>query len=97
MRKVRLFKFVETVDKNSGKTFMLKVEDGIALFHGLGVDFQKSQYGVGSFSCAVIERPDGIPHLWPLHLIQFITSFDVFSEKDIPEPCDPRDPNQPPH
>lgn len=42
-------------------------------FHEFGLDFQECNEGVGSFTVAIVESPDGRVSLVPVHLIRFIT------------------------
>jgi hypothetical protein len=43
------------------------------VFHEFGLDFQECNEGVGSFTAAIVESPDGRVSLVPVHLIRFIT------------------------
>lgn len=43
------------------------------VFHEFGLDFQECNEGVGSFTVAIVESPDGTVGLVPVHLIRFIT------------------------
>lgn len=51
-----------------------KVEDGWAKFHAWGVDFQNCEFGVGTYSAAIVERKDGRVELVPAEMIKFIKS-----------------------
>lgn len=68
MRKVKVFKH----EKKSGDTFMSKVEDGEAVFHQWGMDYEEFDNGAGNFSTAIIERKDGTIENVFAEMIKFI-------------------------
>lgn len=67
-RKVKVFKW----ERINGTTSSKKVEDGTALFHQWGFDYQEFESGAGNYSTAIIERDDGTVENVPVCLIQFI-------------------------
>jgi hypothetical protein len=60
----------EHVKQTDGK-FML-TEKGEALFHAFGVDFEELENGIGSYSTAIIEWPDGSLGNVPVEHIRFL-------------------------
>lgn len=48
-----------------------KVQIGAGNFHQFGTDFEEVEYGVGSFSTAIVEMPDGQVINIPADLIRF--------------------------
>lgn len=49
-----------------------KVEVGCVKFHQFGVNFDERESGIGSYSSAIIELPDGTLENVPVELVQFI-------------------------
>ena len=50
---------------------MTKVEDGLAMFHQWGMDYEEFDNGAGNFSTAIIERDDGKVENVPAEMIEF--------------------------
>lgn len=49
-----------------------RIEDGFAVFHGFGTDFEDhGEFGPASFSIAIIEREDGTVETVAPSLIKF--------------------------
>lgn len=46
-------------------------ETGEATFHQFGVDYEEFETGLGNFSTAIIELPDGTVKNVPVHHIRF--------------------------
>lgn len=55
MRKVKVLKY----ERKSGDNYYSKVDDGTALFHQWGINYEEFENGGASFSTAIIERDDG--------------------------------------
>jgi hypothetical protein len=56
-----------------------KVEDGTALFHQWGVDYEEFETGPGNYSVAIVERPDGsIENVQP-EMVRFIKPLEFKS------------------
>ena len=68
MRPVKVFKLWAT--KESGLGF--RKDDGHAMFHEWGCDYDEFESGPGNYSTAIIERDDGTVENVPADLIQFI-------------------------
>lgn len=66
MRKVTVFKR-EIIPAGGAKL----VERGWAWFHDFGLDYEELNDGVGSFTTAVVEFPDGTLENIPLPLVKF--------------------------
>lgn len=45
---------------------------GVADFHAFGVDFHETEHGIGNFSTAIVEWPDGTIENVPVNLVKFI-------------------------
>lgn len=69
MRKVKTYKW----ERNENRTFS-KVEDGEGCFIQYGTDYEEFETGLGNFTTAVVEMPDGKVKNIPLDLIQFLTT-----------------------
>jgi len=68
MKQVQVYRY----DKTPGKTYMEKVEDGIAHFHQWGVDNEADDCGYGNYSTAIVEREDGTIETPPAYMVKFI-------------------------
>ena len=66
-RKVVVYKY----EPVKGKTHYDKVPDGNGIFLQFGVDFEELENGVGSYSTAIVEMPDGSVKNVPVELIVF--------------------------
>lgn len=44
---------------------------GVGMFHEWGMEFEEFEAGVGNYSIAIIEMPDGTVKNWPSNMIQF--------------------------
>lgn len=71
MRKV-IVRQIENQVGEFGLNTRLLVEVGEALFHGFGLDFEELRDGVGQFTVAIVEWPDGSVQLVPVHMIKFV-------------------------
>lgn len=67
MRKVKVYKHV--IGKPG--TYPKKTEDGEALFHQWGVDYEELDNGTGNYSTAIIERSDGTIENVEANMIKF--------------------------
>lgn len=67
MRKVKVFKYNAL---NRGD----RLDDGEAMFHQWGVDFEEYETGAGNFTTAIIERKDGSIECPPADMIEFLES-----------------------
>ncbi len=67
MRKVVIFKN----KREKGKTGYQRVFDGHGLFHQFGVEYEECETGVGNYSTAIIEMPDGKVRTVPVEMIEF--------------------------
>ncbi len=52
-----------------------------AVFHGFGLDFEELNDGVGSYTVAIVEMPDGTVELVPVDLVQFINPATTTTEE----------------
>ena len=68
MRKV----MVSEYEQQSDKKFKL-VEKGEALFHAFGNDYQEFETGVGTYSTAIVEWPDGSVSNVSVEHVRFIS------------------------
>ena len=72
MSEKRIVKWFEYKHKiENGKSFYDKELKGEALFHTWGIDYEELDRGVGNFSTAIIELPDGQIKLIPAENITF--------------------------
>lgn len=71
MRKVKWFKYVEKKREN-GTSFYEPEEQGIALFHQWGLDYNEFNDSLGTYSVGIIELPDGTMRTISVECIQFI-------------------------
>jgi hypothetical protein len=55
---------------------------GEGIFQGFGLDYEELRDGVGTYSAAIVEWPDGRMELVPLHLVRFITPTPVATDVD---------------
>lgn len=67
MRKVQWYIY----EQANGKYYD-KVYKGDALFHQWGIDYEEFETGLGNFSTAIIELPDGTVKNIPADMIVFI-------------------------
>ena len=67
LRQVQVYKY----ERKQGNIHFDKVENGTAIFHGFGVDYEEFETGPGNFSTAIIERDDGSVENVPVELIRF--------------------------
>lgn len=67
MRKVKVFGYQH--DEKTQKHNRVYARSG--LFHGVGVTFQEFEYGVGNYSTAIVEFPDGTIDTPPIEMIEF--------------------------
>ena len=68
MRKVFVYKLI----KDDRTKIYPKFEDGTAVFHAFGCDYEEFDSGQGNYSTAIIERADGSVENVPAHMIKFI-------------------------
>jgi len=66
-RKVVVFK----CQKAEGFSNYQKVSDGHGVFLGFGVNYEELENGVGQYSTALVERPDGSVINVPVEMIVF--------------------------
>lgn len=59
MRKVIWSANVSVPSVGGGRSVWVLEEQGEALFHQFGVDYEEFESGAGNFSTAIIELPDG--------------------------------------
>lgn len=52
-----------------------------AVFHGFGLDFEELNDGVGNYTVAIVELPDGTVELVPVGLVQFINPATTATEE----------------
>lgn len=57
--------------EQENKQWLLKVK-GEAVFHTFGIDCQEFEHGVGTFTTAIIELPDGTLKNLPVEQIKFV-------------------------
>jgi hypothetical protein len=69
MRTVTLLKHYVPEGYNGGELRIKYFGSGI--FLAWGVDYEELQNGVGMFSTAIIEMPDGTVKNWPVDMIRF--------------------------
>lgn len=70
MRKVI---YLEHVRKKDGdRNYLVLEEMGEAEFHQFGVDFEELENGVGLYTTAIIELPDGKLKNLPVENVRFI-------------------------
>lgn len=62
-----VFDYKKQRDGNWGRE-----EKSIALFHKFGIDFEELANGIGNFTTAVVEFPDGHVENIPVKLIRFL-------------------------
>jgi len=67
-RPVIVFEWGKSKDGNDTR---LKKEMGKGKFHKWGNDFEEFGFGIGNFSTAIVELPDGSVLNHPAELIQF--------------------------
>lgn len=70
MRNVLVYKL--DYDNRDEKFRPTKVPVGSGKFHQFGVDYEELNDGVGNFSTAIVEMPDGKVVNVPVDLIEFI-------------------------
>lgn len=66
-RKVIVYKFKRVADAN----YREKTVVGPGIFHQFGVDYEELQGGVGNFTTAIVEMPDGSILNIPVGLVVF--------------------------
>lgn len=71
-RRVLVLRTEYVFDEKLGKGVYKKVPYYEATFHTWGVNCEEFEAGPGSYTCAVVERDDGIVGLEPANLIQFL-------------------------
>jgi len=57
---------------------------GTALFHTFGCDYEEFDNGLGNYSVAIVEWPDGKLQSFPIHCIQFVNPH-VSSQAPAPD------------
>ncbi len=72
MRKVIWSKHEYFPSEIGGRVALKLTEQGEAVFHQFGVDYQEFESGAGNFSTAIIELPDGTVKNIPVENIKFI-------------------------
>jgi len=71
MRLVQVFKYTQRQDA-SGQRVWDKSDDGTAMFHQFGVNFEDCEFGTGNFSTAIVERDNGTVENVAADMIKFI-------------------------
>ena len=74
MRKV---KYYDSLSLNRKTNEYEKEELGEAWFHQFGIEFDEFEDGIGNYTTAVIELPDGTILNHPVAQIKFITTIGV--------------------
>lgn len=72
MRKVIWSAHISVPVEGSGRCVWALKEQGEALFHQFGVDYEEFESGACNFSTAIIELPDGTVKNIPAENIKFI-------------------------
>ena len=47
-------------------------EKGIATFHQFGADYEEFEHGIGNYTTAIVEWPDGTVSSVPVNLVRFL-------------------------
>jgi hypothetical protein len=74
MRNAILFEYkvVEGEEDENGSPVFERVDVGCVRFHEFGVNYDQRDDGLGAFSSAIVEHPDGTLENVPVEMLQFI-------------------------
>lgn len=78
MRKVQVFKY----ERNQSTNELKMIDDGAALFHQFGADYEEFESGPGNVTTAIIERSDGTVESIAVSRIKFLEPLERIHFKD---------------
>lgn len=71
-RKVEISKHVCRINGLNGKKEWDIEPDYIGRFHSWGLQYEELEYGVGNYTCAVVEKDDGTVETPAAFLVRFL-------------------------
>ena len=89
MRKVKVYRWeqIDTGNKNRFGNIEYRTEkifDNYGLFHKIGLNFEEFDDGVGTYSTAIVEMPDGTMQHTDIEMIEFVEPlYEAFYGEDI--------------
>lgn len=68
-RNVIVYEYIRKTE--DGRSYLEKTETGPGIFHEFGVEYEELEMGVGTYSTAIIEMPNGTIKNVPVENITF--------------------------